>query len=53
MVVSSLPLMGQGTAEDYARAYSLYDKFKSSNVRHWAHGANWKDSTHMMPTVAS
>ena len=48
MVVSSLPLMGQGTAEDYARAYSLYDKFKSSNVRHWAHGANWKDSTHVL-----
>ena len=48
MVVLCLPILGQGTAEDYARAYSLYDKFKSSNIRHWAHGTNWKDSTHVL-----
>ena len=48
LCLSSLPSFGQGTSEDYARAYSLYDLFKSENVRHWAHGATWKDSTHIL-----
>ena len=39
--------MAQGTAEDYRRAYSLYDKLNATNVRHWAHAVAWKDSTHV------
>ncbi len=37
----------QGTADDYRRAYALQEKFKSQNVRHWAHSVTWKDSTHL------
>jgi len=36
---------GQGRAEDYRRAYSLYGKFRSENVAHWAHDIKWKDSS--------
>ncbi len=48
LMTSSLPVFCQGTAEDYARAYSLSEQFKSANVRHWAHGVKWKDSTHVL-----
>lgn len=44
----ALSAWSQGTTEDYRRAYSLYDRFKSSNVPHWAHGVEWKDSTHIL-----
>ena len=44
----ALSAWSQGTTEDYRRAYSLYDRFKSSNVPHWAHGVEWKDSTHTL-----
>ena len=40
-------MIAQGTAEDYRRAYSLYDKMKSSNVYHWAHDVAWQDSSHI------
>ena len=43
----SLQVAAQGTAEDYRRAYALYDQLKSSNVYHWAHDVRWKDSTHV------
>ena len=48
LMTSSLPVFCQGTAEDYARAYSLSEQFKSANVRHWAHGVKWRDSTHVL-----
>ena len=38
----------QGTADDYRRAYALYDRLNATNVRHWAHGVAWKDSTHTL-----
>ena len=42
----SLHISGQGTLDDYRRAYSLYDRFQSKNVSHWAHDVEWQDSSH-------
>ena len=42
-----LTTMAQGTAADYRRAYSLYDKFKREKVDHWAHDIHWYDSTYV------
>lgn len=41
----SLSATGQGTLADYHRAYSLYEKFQSSKVPHWAHDVAWSDSS--------
>ena len=46
--ISVLPAFSQGTVQDYKRAYSLVDKFKSDNVFHWAQGIQWHDSTHVL-----
>lgn len=45
--ISVLPAFSQGTVQDYKRAYSLVDKFKSDNVYHWAQAIQWHDSTHV------
>ena len=44
----TLPILAQGTLDDYNRAYSLYGKFNSSNVYHWAQDVQWYDSTHVV-----
>lgn len=41
----ALNASAQGTLADYQRAYSLYGKFKSDNVYHWAHNLQWNNST--------
>lgn len=43
--IAPVPVVAQGTLDDYNRAYGLYQKFNSSNVYHWAHDVGWKDST--------
>ena len=47
LALAAMPLVSaaQGTAQDYKRAYSLQDKFKTDNVYHYAHGVAWKDSS--------
>lgn len=48
LAVLPLSAMSQGTAQDYKRAYSLYDKFKADNVLHSASNVAWKDSSTML-----
>ncbi len=42
----ALQTSAQGTAEDYRRAYSLYEKYNASHVTGWTHDVQWQDSTH-------
>lgn len=50
LALAALPLtaMAQGTAQDYKRAYALYEKFKPDNVLHSAHNVVWKDTTSLV-----
>lgn len=44
-LLQSFSAAAQGTLSDYKRAYSLYEKFNSSNVYHSPEDIGWKDST--------
>ena len=50
LALAAMPLsaMSQGTAQDYKRAYSLYEKFKADNVLHSVSNVAWKDSSTML-----
>ena len=48
LATAAFNLNAQGTAQDYKRAYSLYEKFKADNVLHSVSNVAWKDSSTML-----
>ena len=48
MLLAAITAAGQGSVEDYDRAYSLTTKFSSDSVLHWCRNATWHNSSHVL-----